>query len=171
MKVKNTYLKRPHNLKDKIFGHGHDMVANNICYHTPCMNNFKAQRITEGPIPTENAYDVAFEVLVEKLEISLFQNYEVFLIKILRDEYRLLLLDKGVLTWDGYRSTTLKTRLKSHFGSRISILEQTYGSGFICASNVCLGDAIEKLHKLEKMNSFGIEKQKSLVTAAKILRD
>ena len=86
---------------------------------------------------------------MEKLEISLFQNYDGFLIKTLRDDYRLLLRDKGVLTWDSYRSTTLKTRLKSHFGSRISILEQTYGSGFICASNVCLGDAIEKLGENE----------------------
>ena len=139
---KATQLKKQ-DISNRLTGHGYDMVANNICYHTPCMNNFKAHRITEGPLPTENVYDVAFKVLVEKLEINLFQNYEGFLIKTLRDDYRQLLHDKGVLTWDSYRSTTLKTKLQSHFGSRVSILEQTHGPGFICASNVCLGDAIE----------------------------
>ena len=50
------------------------------------------------------------------------------------------------------------------------MLDQTCGSGFLCASDVALGDAIEKLRKLEKENS----ENKNLCVlkqAAKILRD
>ena len=32
----------------RLNGPGHDMVANDICYHPPCMNAFRALRIPKG---------------------------------------------------------------------------------------------------------------------------
>lgn len=117
----------------RLIGQGHDMVANDIAYHKPCMNNFKAQRVHSGK-PRLNLYDVAFSRLVEQLEAPLFHDLSGFLVKSLRDQYREILRELGVKTADQYRSITLKFKLQQHFGSRVSILNQTCGSGFICAS-------------------------------------
>ena len=55
------------------------MVANDIAYHKPCMDNFKSQRVP----PTKsrlNLYDVAFSRLVEELEAPLFHDMSGFLL-------------------------------------------------------------------------------------------
>lgn len=63
----------------------------------------------------------------------------------------------------------MKLKLQQHFGSRVSILNQTCGSGFMCASGVPLGDALEKLRRLEA-DHMQDEKHRALRQAAKILR-
>jgi len=81
----------------RLIGQGHDMVANDIAYHKPCMDNFKAQRIP----PTKsrlNLYDVAFSRLVEELEALLFHDMSRFLLKSLRDQYREILRELQIST-------------------------------------------------------------------------
>ncbi|KAK1887399.1 Sarpagan bridge enzyme [Dissostichus eleginoides] len=144
------------------------MVANDIAYHKPCMNNFKAQRVPSGK-PRLNLYAVAISCLVEELEAPLFHDLSGFLVKSLRDRYREILRELGIKTADQYRSTTLKLKLQQHFGGRVSILDQTCGSGFICASAVPLGDALEKLRRLEADHKEDA-KYHALRQAAKILQ-
>ena len=74
----------------RIFGKGHDMVANNICYHKPCMTSFWVQQIRSGKSSQQKTYDIAFIRLVESLEMTLFQEMVCFLIKSLRDHTELL---------------------------------------------------------------------------------
>ena len=93
-------------------------------------------------------HDVALDRLVEELKVSLFQKCG-FLIKSLRDQYRAILLELGVKTAGTYQSITLKLKLQQKFGKHISIINQSSGSGFICASTIPLGDAPEKLRHLE----------------------
>ena len=133
----------------RLIGQGHDMVANDICYHKPCMATFKAQRLPTGRYAQQNMYDIAFTCLVEQLERPLFKEMYGFLIKSLQDQYRVILHELGVKPADEYRSSTLKLKLQQHFGKRVSIISQSSGSGFICASTVPLGDALEKLKRLE----------------------
>ncbi|XP_034038500.1 uncharacterized protein LOC117521252 [Thalassophryne amazonica] len=91
-----------------------------------------------------------------------------FLVTTLRDQYRKHLHEHGVKTADKYRAITLKWKLEQKFSRRISIINQTSGSGFICASTVPLGDALEKLRQLEAAQ-YVDEKQRTLYQAAKIL--
>ncbi|KAK1874953.1 Phosphate-binding protein PstS 3 [Dissostichus eleginoides] len=86
----------------RLIGQGHDMVANDIAYHKPCMNNFKAQRVHSGK-PRLNLYAVAFSRLVEELEAPLFHDLSGFLVKSLRDQYREILRELGIKTADQYR--------------------------------------------------------------------
>ena len=58
----------------RLIGQGHDMVANGISYHAPCMNAFKATRIPIGKSVQRNMYDIAFNRLVVQLEESLFEE-------------------------------------------------------------------------------------------------
>ncbi|XP_030833483.1 uncharacterized protein LOC105441519 [Strongylocentrotus purpuratus] len=148
----------------RLIGQGHDMIANDITYHSTCMNKFKALRIHSGQ-PKLNPYDVAFSRLVDELEAPLFHDPSGFLVESLRDRYRDILMDLGVDKGNQYRATVLKQKLQDHYGSRISVLNQTKGSGFICASTVPLGDALDKLRRLE-----GDEKHHTLLQASKILR-
>jgi len=58
----------------RLVGKGHDMVANDISYHKPCMAAFKAHRVPTGKSTKQNLYDVAFEGLLEQLVIPLFMT-------------------------------------------------------------------------------------------------
>ena len=80
-----------------------------------------------------------------------------------------ILHELGDKTADEYRSSTLKLKLQQHFCKRISIISQSSGSGFICASTVPLGDALEKLKHLEVELHEDV-KYHTLQCAAKILR-
>lgn len=62
-----------------------------------------------------------------------------------------------------------KTKLQQYYGSRISILDESSGSGFVCASTVPLGDAIAKLKQFERDRNINKAEQ-TLIEAAKILR-
>ena len=121
------------------------MVANDICYHTPCMNPFRATRVPTGKSCVQQLYDVAFSKLVEELDAPLFQHSQGFLIKKLRDRYRDNLNELSVENAENYRSSTLKEKLIQHYGTRISIMDHSYEAGFICASSVPLGDALNIL--------------------------
>lgn len=103
----------------RLIGQEHDMVANDIRYHRPCMATFKAQCLPTGISAQQNMYDIAFTRLVEMYG---------FLIKSLRDQYRAILHELRVKTADEYRSSTLKLRLQQHFGKRTSIICQSSGS-------------------------------------------
>lgn len=153
----------------RVVGEGHDMIANDVCYHKPCMDNFKATRAPSSRSQSKTLHETAFETLVMELEISLFQNFEGFLVQTLRDRYRQILATLGVSTSERYRSITLKWKLMQHFGSRIALLDQSTGSGFICASSVPLGDALAMLRQLENENNFD-KKQECLLRAAKYLK-
>ncbi len=152
----------------RLIGQGHDMVANDIAYHKPCMNNFKAQRIHSGKRRL-NLYAVAFTRLVEELEAPLFHDLSGFFLKSVRNPYREILRELGVKNADEYRTISMKLKLQQLFGSRVSVLNQTCGSGFMCASGVPLGDALEKLRRLEA-DHMQDEKHHALRQAAKILR-
>ena len=93
------------------------MVANCISYPVPYTN---ATRISTGRSVQQNMYDIAFDHLVEQLEVSLFEEKRGFLIKSVRDQYRAILLELGVkiayINW----SITLKWKLQQRFGKRIS---------------------------------------------------
>ena len=146
----------------RLIGQGHDMVANGLSYHAPCMNAFKATRIPTGKSVQQNMYDIAFNRFVLQLEVPLFEES-------VRNQYRAILLELGVKTADTYQSVKLKWKLQQRFGKRISILNQSCGSGYICASSVPLGDALDRLKILEPDNHVD-ERQYTLKRAAKILR-
>ncbi|XP_030850316.1 uncharacterized protein LOC105440428 [Strongylocentrotus purpuratus] len=112
----------------RLIGQGHDTIANDITYHSTCMNKFKALRIHSGQ-PKLNPYDVAFSRLVDELEAPLFHDPSGFLVESLRDRYRDILMELGVDKGNQYRATVLKQKLQDHYGSRISVLDQTKGSG------------------------------------------
>ena len=80
----------------RLIGQGHDMVANGICYHAPCMNAFKATRIPTGKSVQQNMYDIAFNRLVMQLEVPLFEEKRGVLVKSVRDQYRAIFLELGV---------------------------------------------------------------------------
>ena len=61
----------------------------------------------------------------------------------------------------------LQNKLTSHYGDRLSIISQTSGSAFICASNIPLGDALTMLQKLQVQDS---DEHTLLLNAAKLLR-
>ena len=125
-------------------------------------------------IPTEadniNQNDTAFNLLITSLEVNLYNERQGFLVKSLRDKYRGILRELGVKTADTYRPITLKWKLIRHFGWRVSILDQSIGSGFICASDIPLGDALDKLRRLENEYNVG-QHQTALYRAARILRE
>ena len=116
----------------RLIGAGHDMIANDICYHKPCMKLFRATR-TPTEADKTSLYDTAFNLLIKSLEVNLFIERQGFLVKSLRDKYREILRELGVKTADTYRLITFKWKLIRHFGSRVSIIDQSIGSGFICA--------------------------------------
>ena len=93
------------------------MVANGISYPITYMN---AIRISTGRSVQQNMYDIAFDHLVEQLEVSLFEEKRRFLIKSARDQYRAVLLELGDKTADINCSITLKWKLQKRLGKRIS---------------------------------------------------
>ena len=82
----------------------------------------------------------------------------------------MILRELGVKTADTYRSISLKCKLQQKFGERISIINQTGGSAFICGSSIPLGDALEELRHLEAKESQIDETQRIILRAAKIRR-
>ena len=156
----------------RLVGEGCDMVANDICYHTPCMNKFKATRVPSGTGMSidKQMHEAAFTALVDELEIPLFQNSQGFLIKSLRDKYRENLKKLGVANAESYRSHALREKISQYYGSRVSILDQSYEAGFLCASDIPLGDAFKKLSQIQKSHNMD-KKDTVLHKAAKILRD
>lgn len=134
----------------RLVGAGHDLIANDICYHAQCMNAFKATRVPASKTERPNLYDSAFELLFQGTETKLFVEKRPFLIQSLRDRCRVILASLGVRNSEKYRSNTFKWRLQQHFGNRVTVLDQSCGAGFLCASNIALGDAIAKLRELEK---------------------
>ena len=161
-------LKR-NDILQRLVGAGHDMVANDICYHAPCMNAFKATRVPVSKTERPNLHDSGFELLIQELETNLFVEKQAFLIQSLRDRYRVILASLGVQNSEKYRSITLKQRLQQYFGSRVTVVDQSCGAGFLCASNIALGDAIDKLRKLENDRNENKDLE-ILKKAAKILR-
>ena len=107
------------------------------------MTAFRATRVSTCRYTPKSLHAVALNHLVEQLEVSLFQEKYGFLVKSLRDQYRNILQELGVKTAQSYRSITLKIMLQKKFGERISIINQTGGSAFICASFIPLGNALE----------------------------
>ncbi len=41
----------------RISGEGHDMVANDICYHKTCMDRFKTRRVARGKSTSQRIHD------------------------------------------------------------------------------------------------------------------
>ena len=133
------------------------------------MSLFRATRI-----PTEadmtNLYDTAFNLLIKSLEVNLLDERQGFLVKYLCDKNREILRELGVKTADTYRLITSKWKLIRHFWSRVSILDQSIGSGFMCASYIPLGDPLDKLKRLE--NEYNVDPhQATLYRAARILQE
>lgn len=153
----------------RLIGQRHDMIANDISYHLSCMNAFRAQRTPTVQQLKTNLYDIAFTRLVQQIDCMLFEEAQGFFIKSLRDRYRTILKEFGVKTADNYKSSRLKLKLEQHFGKRISIIRQSSGSGFICASSIPLGDALQKLQKVQADMHID-ENDQTLQHAAKILR-
>ena len=134
------------------------------------MNAFKAARIptqvSKGKLFEEGLYQ-----LTQQLEISLFQNMNCYMIQTLRNLYRDILDDLGVINPDSYTSFKLKSKLLNHFGNKVLILDQSgQASGFICAASVPLGDALAKLKQLEHISHLD-PKQETLFRATKALRE
>ena len=154
----------------RLIGPGHDMMANDICYHKPCINKFKAIRTLKGRSAKQTLYDVAFTILIQNIEGPLFNDKCGFLIKSLRDQYRAILQELQVKNADDYRANTLKWKLKEKYGKSIAIISQACGSGFICESTIPLGDALEKLRHLEEEKLIS-DDHRTLQRAAKILRN
>jgi len=64
---KITYMAKQLKRQDillRLIGKGHDMVANDISYHKPCMNAFKAHRLPAGK--STKLHDVAFQRLLRQ---------------------------------------------------------------------------------------------------------
>ena len=67
-----------------------------------------ATRIPTGRSVQQNMYDIAFDHLVEHLDVPLFEEKRGVLIKSVRDQYRAILLELGVIIADINWSRTLK---------------------------------------------------------------
>ena len=81
-------LKR-YDIQSRLVGQDHDLVANDICYHVPCMNLFKATKIPKPSRATKwvTVYDHAFAILVKELDRSLFMEKRGYLLKTLKFRY------------------------------------------------------------------------------------
>ena len=100
----------------------------------------------------------------------MFQESKGYLVRSLRDRYRTILQELGVTDPHSYTSQNLKIKLLNHYGKHISVIDETCSSGFICPSDVRLGDALEKMRKLEKQSSLD-KRQDTVLRAAKIIRE
>ena len=67
-----------------------------------------ATRIPTGRPVQQNMYDIAFDHLIEHLDVSLFEEKRGVLIKSVRDQYRAILLELGVIIADINWLRTLK---------------------------------------------------------------
>ena len=153
----------------RIVGAGHDMVANDICYHIECMNLFMATRVRTDRI-SETVYDVAFTDLVSDIHDPLLKESQAFSIKALTCLYRQKLSQLGVKTANRYAPDRLAQKLAHHFDSKVTILKQHNDHGFICGSHVSLGEAMSKLSEVEDMSES--EKQSHVLKeAAKLIRE
>ena len=148
------------------------MVENDACYHPSCMNAFKAARISTQVSRGGGLFEEGLYQLTQQLEISLFQDMmNCYMTKTLRNIYRYILDDLGVINPYSYTSFNLKSKLLYHFGNRVAILDQSSQvSGFISAASVPLGDVLDKLKQLEHISHLD-PKQETLFRAAKILRE
>ena len=75
----------------RVAGQGHDMVANDICYHKTCMDNFKASIVPIGKSSIQKSYDAAYSRLFQEIDVPLFDESHGFLVIFLRDQYRSIL--------------------------------------------------------------------------------
>ena len=149
---------------------GHDMVANDICYHKECMDRFLTRKPKKGRSVEQIVYETTFKLLTEELEEPLFKEHKGFLIRSIRDRFRSMLEAHGLRYGNGIRSFQLKEKLLKHFGNQITILDESSGSGFVCSSDVKLGDAIGRLRKLEQEGNVD-KRQEAVLLAAKIIRE
>lgn len=155
----------------RLEGHGHDMVANDICYHRECMAKFINEKVSKSGKSNQQAlYDKAFDKLIDELEKPLLTESKGYMVRSLRDRFRSILKEDGVANPETFRSSQLKVKLCKYFGMKISIIQESGGSGFICASNIPLGDALAKLYALEKESKLD-KRMETVVRAAKILRE
>lgn len=144
---------------------GYDMVANDICYHKECMDKFMNITPKKGRSVEQIVYEKTFKLLTE-LEEPLFKKHTGFLVRSIRDRFRTMLEATGVKYGNCVRSFQLKEKLLKHFGNRITILDESGGSGFVCSSDVRLGDAIGRLRKLEQDGNVD-KRQEAVLLAAK----
>ncbi|MES9880475.1 MAG: hypothetical protein ABW185_06285, partial [Sedimenticola sp.] len=172
LKAKAKQLNRQ-DIRRRIRGKGHDMVSNDICYHKQCMDVFMNTRVPRGKEDTHKLHDEAFSELVKQVDAQLFDDANGIMLSSLRGIYQRELTKLGLGNRDPYKITRLKEKLIKHYGSRLTILEQSHGSAFVCSSSVPVGDCIAQMKALQNAEDDSLKagNRRVLKKAAKILRN
>ena len=151
----------------RLQGAGHDLVANDICYHKKCMNVFKATQPKTSKKGL-SGHDLAFLDLCNEIEDRLFQRSEGISLSSLRDHYTTLLGERGVKLESRVKCLALRKKISERYGSKVSFLDQTSSSGFVCSSSVPLGEALKMRIDIQKEGEG--KEAKTLKQAGKIIR-
>lgn len=113
------------------------------------MNAFKATRPRGGKSNQSN-FDVAFEGLCNEIETPMFCKPQGFLLTQLRKKYESLLQTQGENIASRVQCTKMENIIiLQKYGKRVPFIDQSVGTGFVCASSVLLRDIVQALHKLE----------------------
>ncbi len=149
------------------------MVSNDICYHKLCMDVFMNTRVPRGKEDTHKLHDEAFSELVKQVDAQLFDDANGIMLSSLRGIYQRELTKLGLGNRDPYKITRLKEKLIKHYGSRLTILEQSHGSAFVCSSSVPVGDCIAQMKALQNAEDDSLKagNRRVLKKAATILRN
>ena len=127
------------------------MIAYDVCYHKPCMNRYmKLTNLPNSSNVPEDLYGTSLISLGEMIDKPLFNESSVFLLKTMRDKYRVLFRDNGVSNWESYRSSQLKKHLQMHYREKNSFLPREGGSDFVCSSQLAIGDVLVKVKELQE---------------------
>ncbi len=107
---------------------------------------------------------------MKQVDAQLFDDANGIMLSSLRGIYQ---SELGLGSRDPYKITRLKEKLIKNYGSRLTILEQSHGSAFVCSSSVPVGDCIAQMKTLQNAEDDSLKagNRRVLKKAATILRN
>ena len=136
-----------------------DLFAVGAKYHRSCLAAYlsgfslqaKEKKLNEDIVT--NVYDKSFVKLADDIQKSMLSSDRaVTTLPILLSRFQNILvlqgIDKNELTY--YSSGNLRERLQKHFWERISIIGHPRATNVVCASDITVGEAMQRIAKLQE---------------------
>ena len=126
-----------------------------IQYHLRCMSKFRNKRpkgvedlsVAESDFQSE--HNKVFQMLVSEISPGLLLEKHACRMDQLKDRYRMLLLEQGVITKKPYRKDRLKKRLLNYFGDDIQAITLTGRGSLLCASSLTMKEPCDEVVSLQ----------------------
>jgi len=139
----------------KIQGMGNepiDMIAADFRYHKSCLDKFMNRRpsIPSCSSSKTDEYDLAFRQLLSEITDILIKDRSAFYITQLRDKYRNMLREQGVVNAMQYRTDRLSKQLLDHYGPTIQIIPQKGKASLVCSADITVGEMCALAMKLQE---------------------